>query len=45
MLGWLARWLWLFWCWVELAVVTAILYLLAFLPSAAAAERSILPLE
>lgn len=33
MVGWLARWLWLSWCWIELAFVTAILYLLAFLPA------------
>ena len=34
MIHFLARVLWLSWCWIELAVFTAILYLLAWLPKA-----------
>ena len=33
MVGWMARSVWLVWCWIELAVVTLILYLCAFLPA------------
>lgn len=33
MLYGLAKWLWLLWCWLELAVITLLLYILSFLPS------------
>lgn len=32
MLHGLAKWLWLSWCWIELAILTLLLYLLSFLP-------------
>ncbi|WP_455222129.1 lysophospholipid acyltransferase family protein [Kaarinaea lacus] len=34
MLGFLARTLWLVWCWIELAVFTLVLYFLSWLPQA-----------
>jgi len=34
MVGWLARVLWRVWCWLELALITAILYVLSYLPAA-----------
>lgn len=32
MIGFVARLLWLIWCWLELSVLTLLLYILAFLP-------------
>jgi 1-acyl-sn-glycerol-3-phosphate acyltransferase len=33
MVAFLSRTIWLFWCWIELAVFTLVLYILAWLPS------------